>query len=1232
MEAKLKMMRQREDAMLEGLEEVRAALEESQRCHEEHMKECARASAEISAKDAELISLRARLELLTPLRDVQRTNSMDDMLMSQVKSLTAQINEMKTLRDGDERLSDLENRIGALTATNGFLEKQLKEANDREERLKEEVEKWKGEVSELKAEIKRSEERLLECEGSAELTNRYLVDENSKIKQQKAEIRCELIALKREHARLLDAKQRAPDEAELTALREEVTTLKEKLRVAETTQKEENRIKSEPMGTTEIASLLEELATLREKIRVAELQEMQLRTLKAMKGDQCALNKGDNASTQAPRKEYAVKEEGCTECERLKEELVSLKQSQNMESMSALKEKVNQYEQMEKELTEKYNMQKAIAEKLQKELLEAREKNDELRNAMRVLDEQCDKLMELKKRAEAGRKKAVERLTSTNEKLSELRRERDSHQQTDADYKRLLQENERLTKKIDYLSAELRETHTDYREELTKLARQMSETKQKDATENESFAIKIEALETEKRQIEATLRSLQRHVEQCKGECELRAKEVTCLRESQSAVIEENAKLRDGLALAIAKAEKFKEEVEALREMNSMISRDLSKAKDEKSDAVIRADTLQQAFREKERLVAYLQSQVHMRTCNKIKRSSSRSTLISVASESSIVDVEISEYDDRDGGALGRRIVCSVDEGPVRADSASLTRNSGASVSAARTPQPLSSITNRSESSANTCVAPTPSRVGTMKHDIPHRWKTFLLLKQAKCIACYEGLPRVRHAMRCTECGLMAHRVCISNIANTCGLPEQCADYYLDSYTAYATTTMSGWVKLWRSDDTTGNKWRNAWAAITDQRLCFFDNEGLATPTDGGSPFLSVNLDGDHWRLQMQSVLNVSVKGGVSKDSLALLIELRLARSSLFMLAPTVQAKQRWVRALQTATDRRMFVQRRPSASSAANKMLVALDAPLNLTINCSQMLEDWLLIGAQEGLFITQLTSPRVPFIVAGLASVFHMELVSDLEMLIAISGLQRQLVFMHVSDLYDGLKSDRPTVRPTAISNFSGCHLLTVHVNKLNDTRYLCVADPDKINILHFNSRLGVFTPYKSIATSEPATCLLSVADGIAFGADQFYFVDMKTVTARVIVVPGCPSDYPLAAVFISDEELLLAYHNFGVFANVNGNRTRPENVDWNRAPLEFVYAAPTLYIVHNDTLEILQIADYNGPNSRTLLDVRDFYRCHCAHYIGRGRSAKEVLFALSGNDRTEIHSFCGNIEVGL
>ncbi|VDM51052.1 unnamed protein product [Toxocara canis] len=325
-----------------------------------------------------------------------------------------------------------------------------------------------------------------------------------------------------------------------------------------------------------------------------------------------------------------------------------------------------------------------------------------------------------------------------------------------------------------------------------------------------------------------------------------------------------------------------------------------------------------------------------------------------------------------------------------------------------------------------------------------------------------------------------------------------------------------------------GNKWRSAWATISGHRLCFFDNDGLAAPINGGSPFLTVNLDGDHWRLHMQSVMDLGIKAGVSKDSHALLIELRLARSSLYLLAPTVQAKQRWVRALQAATDHRMFIERQPSLSSGANKMLIALDAPLNLTINCSQMLGDWLLIGAQEGLFITQLSSPRVPFVVAGLSAVFHMELLSDLEMLIAISGLQRQLVLMHVSDLKAGFKSDRPTVRPTAIANFSACHLLAVHFDKQKNTRYMCVADPEKVHILHFNARLGIFTPYKSISTCEPATCLLTIGSGIVFGADQFYYVDMETVTSRPIVVPGCPSDYPLAAVAISDNEVLLAYHS--------------------------------------------------------------------------------------------------------
>ena len=41
------------------------------------------------------------------------------------------------------------------------------------------------------------------------------------------------------------------------------------------------------------------------------------------------------------------------------------------------------------------------------------------------------------------------------------------------------------------LQEELRETHTDYREELAVLAKKMSENKRKDASENEAYAIKV---------------------------------------------------------------------------------------------------------------------------------------------------------------------------------------------------------------------------------------------------------------------------------------------------------------------------------------------------------------------------------------------------------------------------------------------------------------------------------------------------------------------------------------------------------------------------------------------------------------------------------------------------------------------------------------------------------------------------------------------------------------------
>ncbi|VDK25841.1 unnamed protein product, partial [Anisakis simplex] len=100
-------MRQREDSMLEDIERLRTSLEESQKNHEEHIKSCTQQAQELRKKTDELSTLRCRLEAVESTKAHQNTTSqrsdcMEDMLVSQVKSLTAQINEMRSARNYDE--------------------------------------------------------------------------------------------------------------------------------------------------------------------------------------------------------------------------------------------------------------------------------------------------------------------------------------------------------------------------------------------------------------------------------------------------------------------------------------------------------------------------------------------------------------------------------------------------------------------------------------------------------------------------------------------------------------------------------------------------------------------------------------------------------------------------------------------------------------------------------------------------------------------------------------------------------------------------------------------------------------------------------------------------------------------------------------------------------------------------------------------------------------------------
>ncbi|KAK0417730.1 hypothetical protein QR680_013175 [Steinernema hermaphroditum] len=902
--------------------------------------------------------------------------------------------------------------------------------------------------------------------------------------------------------------------------------------------------------------------------------------------------------------------------------------SQLEEELKTAKEAENDLDKIRNEQNKAeiaLNEERKKTTEISKELLKEKARNDGLKKALKDLDQQLDVLMESKRRSEATIEKYQAKFREMEQKLAETKSEVENFAELKTVSQQLKEDNSRLTEKVAYLQDELSSTHNDYREELSNLAKQICTKTEKSSSEIDGLRAKINKIEAEKRQSEATLRATQRQLDQAKLEAHAADKRAQEAREEQKSLVAETEKLKSAMVDAIGKIEKYKEQAETQKELNTTMDSKIAAAIERSAELESQLMSLNECVEQKDNLIAYLRSQIEVKQTQKMKPSSSQSTLVSVVSNDSRTSYNIeSEIEScRELEKQRNQLQMSLER---RKDVLEKRRRDprvgNGETSLLRTTYDASSASSlnsdRNELGSNFSLS---SRgVGTMRHDIPHRFNSYLVWKGAKCAVCLEGVSRVRYAYKCVECNIIVHRTCAANVVNTCGLPLKCADFYLESHTsASSANVISGWVKVFRSDDDSG-RWRSFWASIDDHFLRFFENDKAAS-ANNPNPQIAIDLEVDSWRIQSGSASSAPIEGG---DSRRLLIEIQLSSYRLFMLAPTLASKQKWVQTLQMATNKRMFVRRHSStAGSEGTSLLLALDSPHNLTVNCSQVVDDdWLLIGAQEGLFVCSVSNPRVPFNVAGLFAVYHIELIASIETLLIITGSSRHLFALHLRDLHASLESRHPSVQMTPVGNISNCHLMMVDRQKL--PRFICVATPDHIHVLHYNARLDMFTPSHSISTIDPCMGFLSLPNGFIFAADHFYVVDMQTLRPEPILIEGLENDLPVAAVSICERELLLAYNNTGVFVDLQGNRTRKEHFYWSRAPMEFVYTAPYLYVVYTESLEILRIVDYTGPDSKTMKDDLEVYRCKNAHFTGRGVRPNDVVFVLSSAERVELHVF--------
>ncbi|KAG7259604.1 hypothetical protein CRUP_002581, partial [Coryphaenoides rupestris] len=332
---------------------------------------------------------------------------------------------------------------------------------------------------------------------------------------------------------------------------------------------------------------------------------------------------------------------------------------------------------------------------------------------------------------------------------------------------------------------------------------------------------------------------------------------------------------------------------------------------------------------------------------------------------------------------------------------------------------------------------------------------------------------------------------------------------------------------------------------------------------------------------------------------------------------------------------------------------LLKLEGDDRLDINCTLPLTDQIvLVGSEEGLYALNVIKNSLTHI-PGLASVFQIQILKELDKLLMITGEDRALCLVEIKRVKQSLSQShlpaQPDLNPFIFETVKGCHLFSS--GKIDNGMCICAAMPNKITILRHNESLNKFCIRKEIETSEPCSCIHFTGYSIVIGTNKFYEIEMKQyvleefgvfvdaygrrsrnddinhaskdkgdteaeietsepcscihftgysivigtnkfyeiemkqyvleefldkndVTLASAVFSASSHSFPISIIQVTKapqkDEYLLCFHEFGVFVDAYGRRSRNDDIKWSRLPLSFAYREPYLFVTYFNSLD--------------------------------------------------------------
>ncbi|XP_063067074.1 citron rho-interacting kinase isoform X3 [Engraulis encrasicolus] len=561
-----------------------------------------------------------------------------------------------------------------------------------------------------------------------------------------------------------------------------------------------------------------------------------------------------------------------------------------------------------------------------------------------------------------------------------------------------------------------------------------------------------------------------------------------------------------------------------------------------------------------------------------------------------------------------------------------------------------------------------------MHHNIPHRFTVGLNMRAAKCAVCLDTVHFGRQAATCQECNTLCHPKCSPCLPATCGLPPEYATHFSEALCrdkaaspalqvkeASGHVRLEGWMKQPRNAKRGQQGWETKYVILDGTKVSIFEVEPR---DDCVKPLEEFELCLPDGEVTVHGAVGASELINTAKSDIPYVLKLEShphttcwPGQSLYFMAPSFPDKQRWVAVLESVvassrgtrdkaeSDAAGAVKRQKTLSPLVQKLLgnslLKLEGDDRLDINCTLPLTDQIvLVGSEEGLYALNVIKNSLTHI-PGLASVFQIQIIKELDKLLMITGEERALCLVDIKKVKQSLSQShlpaQPDLCPFIFETVKGCHLFAS--GKIENGLCICAAMPNKITILRYNENLCKFCIRKEIETSEPCSCIHFTGYSVIIGTNKFYEIEMKQyvleefldkndVTLASAVFAASSHSFPISIIQLScspnKDEYLLCFHEFGVFVDAYGRRSRNDDIKWSRLPLSFAYREPYLFVTYFNSLDVIEVQSHCalGPHSYAHLDIPN------PRYLGPAISSGAVYLASSYQNKLRVICCKGNL----